>query len=78
MPILSGNTMHAVGLTAELTEGESSQLANMVETTVDGAASTTQPTTLSPDQIKTRQQQLLNEKNNVRIYLLLHCIRNSI
>jgi hypothetical protein len=60
--------MHAAGLTAELAEEEGTQLANMVESSLsmDGTVSTTQATTMSPEQIKARQQQLLDNKNNVR------------
>ncbi|XP_062611467.1 uncharacterized protein LOC134273293 [Saccostrea cucullata] len=61
-----GNTMHAAGLTAELAEEESTNLANMVEAATAGIVSTTQATTLSPEQIKARQDQLLNEKNSAK------------
>lgn len=59
--------MHAAGFTAEVAEEEGTKLANMVESSIsmDGTASTTQATTLSPEQVKARQQQLLDEKNNV-------------
>ncbi|XP_055995228.1 uncharacterized protein LOC125649388 [Ostrea edulis] len=74
-----GNTMHAAGLTAELAEEKGTQLVNMVETTADGTVSTTQATNLSPEEIKARQQQLLNEKNNaMNTFLRLEQSLNNI
>lgn len=57
--------MHAAGLTAELAEEEGTMLANMMETATGSLATTTQTTTLSPEQIKARQDQLLDQKNSV-------------
>lgn len=63
--------MHAAGLTAELAEEEGTMLANMMETATGSIATTTQTTTLSPEQIKARQDQLLDQKNSVCIDCLI-------
>ena len=63
--------MHAAGLTAELAEEEGTMLANMMETATGSIATTTQTTTLSPEQIKARQDQLLDQKNSVCIDWLI-------
>lgn len=61
--------MHAAGLTAELAEEEGTMLANMMDSSAGGVVTTTQAmTTLSPEQIKARQDELLNQKNNVCIH----------
>nr|XP_034310453.1 uncharacterized protein LOC105340501 isoform X2 [Crassostrea gigas] len=66
-----GNTMHAAGLTAELAEEEGTMLANMMDSSAGGVVTTTQAmTTLSPEQIKARQDELLNQKNNAETTFL--------